>query len=37
VADAIAHCLTAAPDDDTAKLSRAVSELAERHPLYPQL
>jgi len=37
VADLIAQCLIAAPDSDTAKLAQAVSELAERHPLYPQL
>ena len=37
VADLIAQCLIAAPDADTAKLARAVSELAERHPLYSQL
>jgi glycine hydroxymethyltransferase len=37
VADLIAQCLIAAPDSDTAKLARAVGELAERHPLYPQL
>ena len=37
VADLIAQCLIAAPDADTAKLARAVGELAERYPLYPQL
>jgi glycine hydroxymethyltransferase len=37
VADLIAKCLIAAPDAETAKLARAVDELAERHPLYPQL
>jgi glycine hydroxymethyltransferase len=37
VADLIAQCLIAAPDEDTAKLARAVTELAERYPLYPQL
>ncbi len=37
VADLIAQCLIAAPDADTAKLKRAVGELAERYPLYPQL
>src|SRR4029453_3229755 len=37
VADLIAQCLAAAPDAETAKLAQAVSELAERHPLYPQL
>jgi glycine hydroxymethyltransferase len=37
VADLIVQCLTAAPDADTGKLAKAVSELAERHPLYPQL
>ena len=37
VADLIAQCLIAAPDTDTAKLARAVGDLAERYPLYPQL
>src|SRR6476659_1230138 len=37
VADLIAQCLIAAPDEDTAKLARAVTELAERYPLYAQL
>ena len=37
VADLIAQCLIAAPDADTAKLARAVGDLAERYPLYPQL
>src|SRR6476660_8698847 len=37
VADLIAQCLIAAPDADTAKLKRAVGELAERYPLYPEL
>jgi glycine hydroxymethyltransferase len=37
VADVIAQCLIAAPDADTAKLARAVDELAERYPLYPKL
>jgi glycine hydroxymethyltransferase len=37
VADLIAQCLIAAPDTDTAKLKRAVGELADRYPLYPQL
>jgi glycine hydroxymethyltransferase len=37
VADLIAQALIAAPDADTAKLARAVGDLAERYPLYPQL
>jgi glycine hydroxymethyltransferase len=37
VADLIAQCLIAAPDADTAKLARAVGDLAERYPLYQQL
>jgi glycine hydroxymethyltransferase len=37
VADLIAQCLIAASDSDTAKLARAVGDLAERYPLYPHL
>ena len=37
VADLIAQCLIAASDSDTAKLARAVGDLAGRYPLYPHL
>jgi glycine hydroxymethyltransferase len=37
VADLIAQCLIAGPDAELTKLGGAVSDLAQRYPLYPEL